>query len=209
MSLEEMQPGASIGGGGEKVRESKKTVITPEFRVSFPCVLRKNKPMSGNAEDAKYSLTMLFPPGANLQNLFDEVGRAIREEYGADRSNWPKLQNPFRDQGDKEFEGYEKGAIFITATAKTQPGLVDASVQKIIDESKFYAGCYAIAEVRAFCYDAKGKKGVSFGLNNVQKTRDGEPLSGRNAPEDVFSPITPAAGATGGTKPLTAAELFG
>lgn len=203
-----MQPGQTIGGGHAAVKEALKTVITPEFRVSFPCVLRKGKPMSGNPEDAKFSLVMLFPVGANLQNLIDESMRVIVEEFGPDRTKWPALKNPFRDQKEKSFAGYEPGAVFITATSKNPPGLVDAQVQKIIDESKFYAGCYAIAEVRAFIFDVKGVKGVAFGLNNVQKTRDGEPLSGRLSPEEVFSPITPPAGAVGGAKPMTADDIF-
>lgn len=203
-----MQPGQAISGGGGHIKEALKTIITPEFRVSFPCVLRKGKPMSGNPEDAKFSLVMLFALGANLQNLVEEMLRAIVDEFGPDKTKWPTLKNPFRDQKEKTFAGYVPGAIFITATSKNPPGLVDADVHKIIDESKFYAGCYGIAEVRAFIYDVKGVKGVAFGLNNVQKTRDGEPLSGRLSPEEVFSPITPPAGAAGGSKPMTAADIF-
>ncbi|CAK0780968.1 hypothetical protein CCP4SC76_7640026 [Gammaproteobacteria bacterium] len=29
---------------------------------------------------------------------------------------------------------------------------------------------------------------MSFGLNNLQKTADGDPMGGRSRPEDVFSP---------------------
>ena len=43
--------------------------------------------------------------------------------------------------------------------------------------------------VNAYAYDNKGR-GVAFGLQMIQKTRDGEPLgASRGNPEDAFSPI--------------------
>lgn len=164
-------------------------VMTPEFRVSFPNVFRPQKPLQEGA-DPKYGLTMLFPKGADLSPLKKAAEAAVAEKWGTDKTKWPKnLRSPFRDQGEKKFEGYESGGVFITATSKQKPGLVDGSVQPIIDEAEFYPGCYARATVRAFAYDAAGNRGVAFGLQNVQKTRDGEPLGGRSRPENDFAPI--------------------
>lgn len=174
-------------------------VITPEFRVSFPNVFRTAKPMAGATGDPKYTLTMLFAKDADLSKLKAAAKEAATEKWGADQAKWPKnLRQPFRDQGEKEFEGWEAGGIFITATSKQKPGLVDAQVQDIIEESGFYAGCYAKASVRAFAYDTAGNRGVAFGLGNVQKTRDGEPLGGRSMPTDDFEPVA------GGTSTATA-----
>ncbi len=166
-------------------------IMTPEFRVCFPFVFRPQKPIDPTKE-GKFSVVMLFPLGANLEVLKKIAMDAIVEKWGADRTKWPKLKTPFRDQGEKTQEGYVKGAIFITATAKQKPGLVDSSVQPIIDETQFYAGCYARATVRAFTYDINGNKGVAFGLQNIQKTRDGESLSGRVNAEKEFAPIADA-----------------
>lgn len=183
-------------------------VMTPKFRVSFPWVFRPQKPMANaTSQDPKYSITMLFPKGADLSALKKAAADAVAEKWGADKAKWPKnLRSPFRDQGEKEFEGYEAGAVFITATSKQRPGLVDEKVQDIIEEKDFYPGCYARATVRVFAYDQAGNRGVAFGLQNIQKLADGEPLGGRIRPADDFEPVV-SGGGTG--TPATADALFG
>lgn len=168
-------------------------IITPEFRVSFANCFRPQKPMAGSTNEPKYGLTMLFKKGEDLSKLKAAAEAAVKEKWGA---NPPKnLRTPFRDAGEKDYDGYEPGAIFVTATSKQKPGLVDADLNDIIDESEFYSGCYARASVRAFAYDANGNRGVAFGLQNVQKLRDGDPLGGRTRPEDDFEPVGSGAGA--------------
>lgn len=170
------------------------SVMTPRFKVSFPNVFRPGKAMQEGAEP-KYGIAMLFALGADLSVLKAAANDAVIEKWGADKTKWPKnLRNPFRDQGEKEFAGYEAGAIFMSATSKQRPGLVDASNQDIINEADFYAGCYARATVNAFCYDKAGNRGVSFGLNNVQKLDDGEPLGGRTRASDDFASAGEAMG---------------
>lgn len=170
-------------------------VITPTFRVSFPNVFRPAKPMAGATGDPKYGLTMLFEKGEDLTKLKDAVKEACTEKWGADQSKWPKnLRSPFRDQGEKTYDGYVEGAVFVNATSKQKPGVVDANLDDIIDESEFYAGCYARASINAFAYDTAGNRGVAFGLNNVQKLKEGEPLGGRARPEDDFEPVGEAGG---------------
>lgn len=167
-------------------------VMTPEFRVSFPNVFRPQAPLQEGGTP-KYGLTMLFKKGEDLSKLKAAAKAAAEEKWGADQAKWPKnLRQPFRDQGEKDFEGYEDGAVFVSATSKQKPGLVDAQVQPILDEAEFYPGCYARATVRAFAYDAAGNRGVAFGLQNIQKLRDGDPLGGRTKPENDFAPVETA-----------------
>ena len=110
------------------------------------------------------------------------------------------LRSPFRDQGDRELEGYVEGCVFINASSLQKPGLVDRQRQDIIDETEFYPGCYARATLRAFAYDNNGNKGVAFGLNNVQKLRDGDPLGGRTRAQDDFADdLPPDEGADSGS----------
>ena len=186
------------------------SVLTPEFRVSFPYVFSQKKAMDPTKE-GKYSITMLFPKGADLSLLIQAVQECMTDKFGPDKSKWPKVRNPFRDQGEKadKLKGYEPGAVFLTATSKERPGVVDHAVQKIIDPSVIYAGCYAIAEVNAFYYDNTGNKGISFGLRNVQKIRDGEPLSSRSRPEDTFEPVAAGSPESEGTTPSSLDNLFG
>lgn len=165
-----------------------KKCLTPKFRASFAHVFRP-QPAQEEGKDPKYGITMLFDKGEDLSKLKAAAKEALVEKWGADKTKWPKnIRLPFRDQEEKDFDGYVPGAIFVNATSKQRPGLVDQHVNDIIDETEFYSGCYARASIRAFAYDTKGNKGVAFGLNNIQKLADGEPLGGRTRPEDDFEP---------------------
>lgn len=166
-----------------------KKAQTPEFRVSFPFVFQP-QPAMEEGKPPRYSVVMLFKPGENLSALKRAAAAAVKEKWG---DKPPKgMRNPFRDQGEKDFEGYEDGAIFVTATSRDRPGLVDGELNDIIDSSEFYAGCYARATIRAFTYDRAGNKGVSFGLQNIQKLRDGESLTSRVKARDDFEPVEAA-----------------
>lgn len=163
-------------------------VITPEFRVSFPAVFQ---PKAFEGQEPKYSIVMLFDKKTDLSKLKEMAKKAIEEKWPNVNERPKNLKNPFRD-GDIEkpdMQGY-KGAVFISATSKMKPGVVDASLQPIIAEDDFYAGCYARASVTCFAYDKMGNKGVSFGLQNLQKTKDGESFSGRTKAEDDFESVS-------------------
>lgn len=173
-------------------------ILTPEFRVGFPNVF---KARSVNGSEPKFSVTMLFPPGTNLDALKAAAAKAARDKWG-DKVP-PGLKSPFKNSGEKaHLDGFEEGAIHINATSKYQPGLVDRSVQPIIDETEFYGGCYARATVNAYAYEhPQGGKGVSFGLLNLQKIRDGEPFSARGNAEDDFDALPNAEGQAGAAAP--------
>ena len=170
------------------------TIVTPEFRASFVYVFRPGKPDDHGKQ--KYAVTMLFPANADLSAMKKAAQAALIAKWGPDSTKWPaNLRSPFRDQGEKQFEGYVKGCKFVTASSDRRPGIVDQNVQPILDESKIYSGCWCRASVRAFAYEAKGNRGVSFGLQNIQLIRDDEPLAGRSKPEDDFQPVEVPAGA--------------
>ncbi len=183
-------------------------VMTPEFRVSFPNVFKPK--MNDLSKVEEYSLVALFPKGADLTKLKLEAQAAITKKWGEDKTKWPaNLRTPFRDQSERAKDGklplgYEEGAIYLNLKAKQRPGIVDDKVQDIIDEREFYAGCWARATLNAYAYDQKGNRGVSFGLGNIQKLRDGEPLGGRTRPEDDFAPVEGA-----GSASKNATDLFG
>lgn len=165
---------------------SKKKCWTPEFKVSFPKVFRPES-MDDNKEP-RYGITMLFKKSTDLKELKRAANNAIIETYGALDKVPKKFKMPFRDGSEKEdIEGYE-GMIFVTATSKKKPGVVDYPDCNPIteDSEEFYPGCYARATLIAFTYDVNGNKGVSFALQNVQKLRDGKLLSGKRNAEDEF-----------------------
>lgn len=171
-------------------------IITPSFRVSYPNVFKaKRNELNGKDE---YTLVALFPFGKDakeMEGLKKAVNAAIIEKWSTDQSKWPKnLRNPLRDQAEREKEGklpdgYTRGHIMLNLKSTQRPGLVNQNREDIIDETEFYAGCWARASIRAFAYDQKGNRGVSFGLQNLQKVKDGDPLSGRAKAQDEFSAV--------------------
>lgn len=174
-------------------------VMTPNFRVSFPQVFEA-KAMPGS-DKKKFSMVCLFNIAEINKNpeqkkLWDAVVASVKqaavEEWG---DKIPaKLQNPFRKGEEKEqYQGYGPGVIFISATTTSKPGLADANLQRIISPDDFYAGCYARATINPYPWTYMGKSGISFGLQNIQKIKDGEPLGGgRTKVEDDFNAMAVA-----------------
>lgn len=175
-------------------------VITPEFRVSYPTLFKPKKNDLNN--QMEYSVVALFKKGENLDKLKAAAQEACEKKWGKDKAKWPKtLRSPFRDQADraktneetgKEYlpDGYEAGAFYLNLKSTTRPGVVNQAVKEITEESgDFYAGCYAYASLSCYAYDQKGNKGVAFGLQNIQKSRDGEPFGGRTKATDDFAAV--------------------
>lgn len=198
-------------------------IVTSEVRFSFVNLF---KPRKNDQGKEKYGVTLLFPHPSKLSgnelvaynaciaSLKAQAKLAATEKWGAaleqknpDGSPKLVLRTPFRDQGDKDYDGYEPGAIFLNVTSEQRPEVVDHNVQPILESGKVYSGCYGRASLRAFAYDNSGNKGVSFGLQNVQKTRDGEPLGGRSPASADFQPIAAAAEGAGAVADAT--KLFG
>ena len=169
------------------------SVVTPEFKMSYPNLFTpRMNDLNGKEE---YSVVALFPKGADLSALKKAAEAAVIEKWGTDKTKWPKpLKTPFRDQAEREKDGalppgHEAGAIFMNLKSKQKPQVVDQNVQPILDTAEVYAGCIAKASVNAYAYDQKGNRGVAFGLGNIQKVRDGDPLGGRTRAQDDFKAI--------------------
>ncbi len=164
-------------------------ITTPEFRVSYPAVF---EPSGLPGQEKKYSVAMLFDKKTDISALKAAIKQCVTAKY-PDPSKRPSnfkicLRDGDKDKADKpEYAG----CMFATARSTQRPGLVDASVQPILNKEEFYAGCYARATVSVFCYDNVGV-GVGLGLQNIQKLRDGEPLSSRSRAEDDFGSVESA-----------------
>lgn len=167
-------------------------ILTPEFRVSFPNVFT---PKSFEGKPPKYSIIMLFQKDADLTKLQDLVDKAIEERWPNINTRPKNLRSPFRD-GDTEkahIEGYQNTIFASASSSKRKPGVVDThNVHEPIMEEEFYAGCYAKASLTVYAYPKEttkdlGNRGVSFGLQNIMKTRDGTPFDGTSSAEVDFA----------------------
>lgn len=186
-------------------------LITPEFRAAFINVFRATsmKNADGTVSKPKYSIRAAFPPSANLAPLKKEAEAVAKEKWGDNKI--PKtLRSPFRLNEELENPvvgiGDDWVIMSFSANEDRRPGVVDAKLQDIIasDETEVYSGAWFRAQVRAFAYDTAGNKGVSFGLQNVQKLRDDDPLgNGRIPASKAFEPVE------GTASGKTATSIFG
>jgi len=161
---------------------------TPVFRSSYAFVHEPRETLSG---DMKYSISMIFQKSdaAGLKLIAEAICNAAAKKFGADPKKWPKAgKNPFRD-GDVEREDNPeyKGSIFINASSKNKPGIVDRQMQPIMDADEFYSGCMARSSISFYGYDVPGNKGVGTGLSNLLFWEDGERLDGAVAATSDFA----------------------
>ena len=82
-----------------------------------------------------------------------------------------------------------KDCYFVNANSTTPPQIVDQQVQPILDQNEVYSGCYARVAVTFYAFNSNGNKGIACGLGNIQKVRDGEPLSGHTNAADDFDAL--------------------
>lgn len=166
-------------------------VVTGEVRFSYLHVFEAHAIEEG--QTPKYSVSLLIPKSDT--KTLDKIKNAIEAAKTAGASKFggkipANLKMPLRD-GDSEREDQEeyKGHYFVNANSTNRPGVVDASVQEVIDSTEVYSGCYGRASVNFYAYNKNGNKGIACGLNNIQKLRDGESLGGKPRAEDDFDAV--------------------
>ena len=64
---------------------------------------------------------------------------------------------------------------------------MDKAVRPTLDRAEVYSGCYARVSINFYAFNTNGNKGIACGLGNIQKARDGEPLSGCTSAADDFT----------------------
>lgn len=165
-----------------------------EVRFCYVNVFAPRKKEDGT--DDKYGVCVLIPKSDTAGvNLIKEAIEAAKAKGKAGK--WggkipARLSVPLRD-GDEEDKGAEYAGMYfmnVSSPANSKPGvrvLDGGKVIEALDEEDFYSGCWGAATLNAFAYDANGNKGVSFGLDNVIKTRDDERLAGGASADQDFA----------------------
>jgi ssDNA-binding protein len=189
-------------------------VITSICTLSYPHL---DKPQKGQKEsdEPKYSAALVFTPEhqatpegkACIAALQEAAIAAATDKFGAswtlptgvvisiaDALREQVLSSPFRK--DALAKGYPAGSLFLNVRSAKQPGTVyahagnDGKPEKVPQDKiveVFYAGAQVRVSLAAFGYNHGVKKGVSFGLNNIQKIAEGPRFDSRVAAEDDFS----------------------
>jgi hypothetical protein len=169
-------------------------VVTGTCRASYARLMSAevNK-LNGKTE---YSVVLLIPKSdkQTLENIKAAAKEVITAKWGAQP---PKgIKNPLKDgdtatKSDGSSMGDEfKGHFYLSTkcdATKHKPTVIDSNGNELFDPDAVISGDYIRASMNAFAYDATANRGVSFGLNNVQLVKKGEPLgSSRQSAHDEF-----------------------
>lgn len=193
-------------------------VTINDVRFSYLNVFQAKPPFNNPTGEAKFSATILVPKSNTQAKAIIDQAIAAAIDAGVS-SKWNNVRPPqpaicvhdgdgVRPSDGQAFGDECKGCWVFIASAKADrpPFVVDAQVQPIIDPTKVYSGMWGNVSVSFFAYNSAGKKGIGCGLNGLQKTRDGDPLSARVTAQDAFQPVgaaAPATAAFGAAMPAT------
>lgn len=168
-------------------------------KVIIPCRLSYANIWEGRPNDKgviKYSTALLIPKDDD--KTLAKIDRAIRAAISDGKSKLantkgvvPKtIKLPLRDADEEGIDDPNyAGMMFLNASGNRKPGIVDRHVEPILDPEEVYSGCYANVSVNFYAFSVDGNKGIAAGLNNIQKVRDGERLSGGSSAEEDFSSL--------------------
>jgi len=182
------------------------TKNTPVTKVIIPCRISFAnifEPKAINGGDEKYSVSCVIPKSdkATLMKIHKAV-EAAKEDGKVRKWNGkipPNLKLPLRDGDiDRPDDETYQDCMFVNATSKDAPGIVDRRVQPVTDPMMVYSGCYCNVSVNFYAFNANGNRGVAAGLSNIQFVRDGDRLSGRVSAEAEFDALEEEEGVLGG-----------
>lgn len=169
-------------------------VITGKVRFSYVNIFEAKKNEDGT--DGKYSVTLLIPKSDTdtlnkIKTAIADAREVFCNKNGA--TALPQKPNHTLHDGDglkDSGEPYEpecKGHYVIAVSSKQKPVIVDNMRNPITEPGEVYSGCYGRAAINFYGYSRNGKKGISAGLQSIQKLHDGEPLGGARGSADDFA----------------------
>lgn len=152
-------------------------LVTPEFRGSFVHILEPHAIKGVENAKPRYQITI---PLKKTDSFWKKVEALVESTA---KEKWgkipPKMKSPIKD-GDEEGRPEFAGCFSIQATSNNKPGIVDTSMQPIMNADEIYSGAWYRASIRAYAWEhPTGGKGVSIALDNVMKTKDDTAYSGR------------------------------
>lgn len=165
-------------------------------RLSFPRLFEPEELDNGGQ---KWSTKLLIPKADKdaLRKLQEMQRQALEQGNSSGKFGSRKLKGePGTGQkwdtihdGDESDYAEDAGCWTIGVSSYRRPGIVDRNVQPILDADEVYSGCYVRVSLSCYPYNSNGNQGVTFGLGNVQKLADGEPLDGSSRAEDDFDAL--------------------
>lgn len=164
--------------------------------LSYPFLAQPQPNKDGDGPE-KYSAAFVIPEGADFTILLQRIVEVGKEKFGKDAAKKLKAGGPLRNPiRDGEFK-YGEGTWFFNARSKRQPGLVTnvpdprngGKPMRVPPEDiteVFYPGAIVNVIVSVYAYNRPENKGVSLGLEAVQKVADAPRLDSRVSAVDAF-----------------------
>lgn len=171
-------------------------IMLRDVRLAFPSLWKATAPRTGG--EAAFSASFLLPNNhKQLAELEAAFKKLAQEKWGAKADAVLKALK----QGDKlclhngdsksEYEGFE-GNMFVSARAKTRPGVYDQQRQELTEaDGRPYSGCFVNVSLELWAQDNSFGKRINAQLRGVQFLRDGDAFAGGSRPAsgDEFDEI--------------------
>ncbi len=165
-----------------------KKITTNKVRFSYANVFEPVAPPTGGKE--RYSVSIIVPKSdkegvAKIQKAIDDCINENAQSFFGGKTKGLKIW--FRDGDEERDDEAYANSYFFSANTFNKPGIVDESLNAIIDPNEFYSGTYGRASITVFPYDSNGARGIAFGLQHLQKLEDGERLGGGSSAASDFA----------------------
>lgn len=143
-------------------------------RLSFPHLFKAHTMEEG--KEPKYSATFIMDKEKHAKIITQIEKTTERLALDHFKKKVPLKGVALRDGNDKsDMDGYGDEIMFVTASRKSRPAVVDRAVNPITEEDGIiYAGCYVNATIRLWVQDNQYGKRVNAELRAVQFVKDGE-----------------------------------
>lgn len=170
-------------------------ITIKNVRLSYVYVFGEGR--VGDNGKRSWSLTALIPKDHPQIDLIKKAIAAAKEKdvakIGKTGIKSPLLDGDAKDDdGNFRYKDEENRGHYLLRCANynRRPGVVDQNVQEIIDPDALYSGCWGNLRVNFYSYASSTNKGISPGLEAIQKVKDDKRLSaGGVDPKSVFSAV--------------------
>lgn len=144
--------------------------------------------------EKKYSVSLLFPKKdkALIKKVQTAIDNLMKDP--ASLTIWggkvPKtdFKKCFRDGDEEREDEVYADHMFLSASSKRQPGVVDADREPIMSEEGIKSGDYGFANITLYAFN-NVSKGIGCTLNHIMKTEEGEALGGGISIEEAFKDV--------------------
>lgn len=194
---------------------------SPPVRVSYPQIFTPKTFQAG--QTPRFSIVLMIDKTNKeqmdfMKGLYKDATEVLNEKW-PDPNTRPRIpltghdSSLFKD-GDiacnkqgiplKEKNPEYAGHYIIRAGTTTKPVVVNRSRAPISDANEVYGGCWCNVNINTYSFNQQQNKGVTIGLNGVQKWKDDESFgSGRPAVDEMFDAGTENDPANYGDNPFS------